>query len=195
MKDIKISGDNNGSINNFENAVISNVNIGSPIDSNTTTFNKQKTTIGQVEATISFVVSGFSAFRCYDYSKSPISITTDFLPLLFLGMLFALCIVNGAVALFVILNSAFKLKRKGSITTIGSFPTITNLFPNGTVKSVYINDDGDIYKLKGCECPLCETNPKGFMSFTYSKTARAFELKCNRNNQHCIPFDHTKKIQ
>lgn len=48
MNDIKINGDNNGSINNFENAVISNVNIGSPIDNTKSTFNKQKTTVGQV---------------------------------------------------------------------------------------------------------------------------------------------------
>lgn len=48
VNDIKINGDNNGSINNFENAVISNVNIGSPIDNTKSTFNKQKTTVGQV---------------------------------------------------------------------------------------------------------------------------------------------------
>lgn len=139
-------------------------------------------------------MSAFGGSLLYKNIKDMTNMAFYFVIIILCLIIIGFCLYNAIASLIIIATTTSKLKHKGSIATIGRYPSSYDLFPSGYVKAVYINDDGVIYKLKGCGCPLCEANPKGFMSFTYNKATRAFELKCNRNSQHKLPFDYTQKI-
>lgn len=56
--------------------------------------------------------------------------------------------------------------------------------------SIYKNIDGDIFKLKGCVCPICKSEPKGYMRFQYNDDAKSLFLVCSEEPKHSFAFDH-----
>ena len=58
----------------------------------------------------------------------------------------------------------------------------------------YINIEGEVYKIKGKECPYCETQPIGNMHLIYSNFQKRYFWECSQNPSHMVEFDYKKKF-
>lgn len=59
-----------------------------------------------------------------------------------------------------------------------------------SLKNLYKNEKGVILSLKGCTCPICQSAPKGYMSFRYDPHTKSILLTCNEEPKHELIFDH-----
>ncbi len=58
---------------------------------------------------------------------------------------------------------------------------------------LFKNEDGQIYEIQGCKCPICESEPIGYMRPSF-KTNGQYIFECSENYQHRLTFDYKRKI-
>lgn len=64
-----------------------------------------------------------------------------------------------------------------------------------TERKYYRYKSGELYRIRGCACPFCEVDPKGFMRINFNSQTGKEEWVCSNNSDHIIPFDPQKKYE
>jgi hypothetical protein len=218
MRDIEIKGDNNAPITDLRGAT-----IGSIIQPNLITrevpvkFIKNETTMKDIfkEKLIEYVIGvalggiTYGVKFVFDNKNFDIGFKLFLLFAMFtLGAFTLVMFYSATVDIF----KAISLKKKGKFVEFQSkknaIGTIMNEVGKNTSNSasnedldnyrsvgkVYKNIDGIIYKIKGCKCPFCESEPIGTMNFVYNKIFNGYELVCNEQSTHRLEFDYKKNI-
>ena len=203
---MKMRGNNYGTINDFSESKIGTVNIASdkpiyPIDpyKNETTLGK--VIVGQILNLFIGVIAGLiSSFIVSGPAQGKLEPWHGIALLVAAAVLAFVAIVLTLTALSN-LWKCIKLRKRGAFIAMTSkleqaghaLDKMSKEQSDTAYKSVgkvYKNIDGTVYELKGCSCPICQSEPIGKMFFRYNKTTQSFELVCKENNSHVLEFDY-----
>lgn len=201
VRDVNI-GQNNGNVieyNYYGNEKIYNVNY----ELKETTVNdliKTKTK----ELVISLVSIAISAILEVINKHTEISGKLSIAVIIFV-LIFG---VAGLIILFCYaydLLKIFKLKKNGKCINFESklevFRQIIetmreeeNTSNEKAIGKLIKNEDGKIYEIKGCKCPICNSEPIGYMKPSYLDKNNQYIFECNENSAHRLTFDYKDKI-
>lgn len=218
MRDIEIKGDNNAPITDLRGATIGKlVQVNSSSREIPVKFDKSETTFKDIfkekliEYLIGVVLGGvtYGVKVVLDVKNFDIGIKIFLLFAMFMvGVVTFVMFYSATVDIF----KAISLKKKGKFvefqskknaigTIISEIGKNTSNSANNeeldnyrSVGKVYKNIDGIIYKIEGCKCPFCESEPIGTMNFVYNKIFNRYELECNEQSKHRLEFDYKKNI-
>ncbi|MGN0524248.1 MAG: hypothetical protein ACI4IG_08240 [Eubacterium sp.] len=56
------------------------------------------------------------------------------------------------------------------------------------------NENGKIFEIKGCKCPICKSEPIGYMYPSYINKSGQYIFECDENQAHRLTFDYKNKI-
>lgn len=218
MRDIEIKGDNNAPIIDLRGATIGGATQPKSITREVPVkFIKNETTLKDIfkEKLIEYVIGVVLGGITYGVKVALDTKNFDIGFKIFL--LFAMFMIGAFT--FVMFYSAtidilkatslrkkgkfieFQSKRNAMGTIINEVEKMVGNNANGetlenfrSVGKVYKNIDGIIYKIEGCKCPFCESEPIGNMNFVYNKYQNRYELICNEQPMHRLDFDFKKNI-
>lgn len=116
--------------------------------------------------------------------------------------------VLGAIILFCYICDMikiFKLKTNGKCINFESkgevFQAIIETMREGenvsdekAIGKLIKNENGKIYEIEGCKCPICNSEPIGYMYPSSINKNGQYIFECNENRTHRLTFDYKNKI-
>lgn len=176
---------------------------------------KEKTSISKImkdkicEAVVGFVLFTVASIFYNILKKGGIEKVQNNVKIFLLvivGISFMLGVGLLIICVFDIIN-VLSLLKKGAFVELESkiewIHKISSIFQRSdellkkdvrTTGRCYKNIDGEIYRIKGKECPHCETQPIGKMFLNYSNYEKKYFWECSQNQSHVVEFDYKKKI-
>lgn len=214
MRDVNIKDsasnnviDNSVSINNY-NSYVSNSGTANSIPISLDTTNIELSTIIRKECTkvayaaLSALFSIVCKYGTNFFTDSDNPLDIFFPRLILIGFCLFFAGVGVLILLTVLVNicKILSLHKEGKLvkidTLVSLFDKIMASFKTDytassySLKNLYKNEKGVILSLKGCTCPICQSAPKGYMSFRYDPHTKSILLTCNEEPKHKLIFDH-----
>lgn len=199
--------DNSVSINNY-NSYVSNSGATNGVPISLDRVNTELSTIVKKEcAKVAYaVLSALCSIAC-KYGTNFFTDSDKIFDTISLRIfLIALCFIFAGAGVLILLTvlvnlcKFLSLRKEGKLVTtdtpVSLFSKIIAHIKSDytgdsySLSNLYKNEKGVILSLKGCTCPICQSAPKGYMSFRYDPHTKSILLTCNEEPKHELIFDH-----
>lgn len=88
----------------------------------------------------------------------------------------------------------FESKREVFQAIIETMREEENVSDEKAIGKLIKNENGKIYEIKGCKCPICNSEPIGYMYPSSINRNNQYIFECNENRAHKLTFDYKNKI-
>lgn len=88
----------------------------------------------------------------------------------------------------------FESKREVLQAIIEAVRAEENISDEKAIGKLVKNENGKIYEIKGCKCPICNSEPIGYMYPSSINKNGQYIFECDENRAHRLTFDYKNKI-
>ncbi|MCM1285189.1 MAG: hypothetical protein NC213_08385 [Acetobacter sp.] len=88
----------------------------------------------------------------------------------------------------------FESKREVFQAIIETMREEDNISDEKAIGKLIKNENGKIYEIRGCACPICKSEPIGYMYPSCINKNGQYIFECDENQAHRLTFDYKNKI-
>ena len=132
--------------------------------------------------------------------NNKLSITFIVIMLIFgaLGAIILFCYICDMIKILKLKTNGkcinFESKREVFQAIIETMREEDNVSDEKAIGKLIKNENGKIYEIRGCICPICKSEPIGYMYPSCINKNGQYIFECDENQAHRLNFDYKNKI-